>query len=241
MTTKHFILLGMIFSNGAITLAQTSIPIGAQISDVRLVGSGCDMSSATVVLSPDLKDLSLFFSQYIVEIGEGSENPLLLKLTQECQVQVQLQIPSGWQMAFKGADYRGFISLPAQASAFHRLSILQEGAPIVSMREAALQGPLNNDYYVRSEVKPERITWSSCLGGLTSLNLISQIGVSLNPRSRDRSLALMALDSADTSFKQNLSVEWKKCSLSKPAEPRPRIPGPLRPDPRPGNPRPPRF
>ncbi len=221
---------------GAITLAQTG-PEGARITDVQVRGSGCDMAETAVVLSPDLKDLSLFFDRYVVEIGQGSENPNLLKLTKDCQIQVQMQIPDGWQMAFKGADYRGFVSLSAQGTAFHRFSILQEGAPIVSMKEAFLKGEMNEDYYVRSEVRPERITWSPCLNGLTTINLMSQLGVSLNPRSSDRSLTQIVLDSSDTSFKQTLSVGWKRCQVSRPDRPRPPG-GPIKPDPRP---RPPRF
>ena len=241
MSPKPLLFLALNFISGAIALAQ-SVPAGARITDVTLQGSGCDMAEASVVLSPDLKDLSLFFDNYVVEIGEGSQNPHLLKLTKECRIQVQLQIPDGWQMAFKGSDYRGFVALSSQGTGFHRFSILQEGAQIVSMREAFLKGPLNQDYHVRSEVKTERLTWSPCLRGATSINLISQLGVALNPRNSDRSLTQMALDSNDTSFKQSLSVEWKRCSFSRPDHPREQQPGPIRPGPRPRNPvRPPQF
>ena len=225
--------LNMLF--GAIALAQT-VPTGAAITDVRIGGSGCDMKNASVVLSPDLLDMSVFFDEYTVEIGQGSKNPNALKAQKNCNVDIQMQIPDGWQMAFKGVDYRGFVLLSSQGTAFQRFSILQEGAPIVSMREAALQGPVNQDYHVRSEIRPERITWSPCLKGLTMVHLLSEIGVSLNPRSTDRSLTQIVLDSADTSFKQNLSIGWRRCAVSNP-DPRPRPPGPIRPEPRP-DPRP---
>lgn len=224
-----FSILSALFNFTA--LAQT-VPTGAQITDVRLLGSGCDMDKASVVLSPDLKDISLFFDDYTVEIGNGSANPNLLSLSKSCQIEVQMQIPDGWQMAFKGADYRGFVSLSAQGTAFHRFSVLQEGAPIVSMKEAFLQGAKNEDYYVRSQVRPERVTWSKCLGGLTTVKLVSQLGVSLNPRHSDRSLTQIVLDSTDTSFKQNLSVDWKRCSVARPsprARPEPAPRGPITP------------
>ena len=230
------LLMGLNMLFGAIALAQ-EVPNGAAITDVRLSGTGCDSATASVILSPDATDMSLFFDNYVVEIGQGSQNPTLLKLQKDCVVQIQMQVPDGWQMAFKGVDYRGFVAMSGQGTAFQRFSILQEGAPIVSMREASLAGPANQDYHVRSEVKPERVTWSPCLSGLTNVQLMSQIGVSLNPRSSDRSLTQIALDSADTSFKQSLSVGWRRCAVSRP-DPRPRPPGPVRPDPRP-RPRPP--
>jgi hypothetical protein len=190
----------------------TAPPPGAQVTDVRLRGTGCDMKNTRLVLSPDNSDLSILFDDYGVEIGMGTDQPQALQRTKDCHIQVQMMVPSGWQMAFRAADYRGFVNLSSQGTAFHRLSIMQEGAPIVSLREASLRGPLNKDYYVRSEVRPERITWSKCLGGLTMVNLVSQLGVALNPRSSDRSLTQIMLDSADTSFRQNLSISWRRCA-----------------------------
>lgn len=228
-------------------------PEDVRIIDVRLRGSGCHLQSSNVLLSPDSRDLSIFFDQYSAEIGEGSENPNSLKAIKECHIQVQLAVPHGWQMAFRGVDYRGFVSLESQGTAFHRFSILQQGAPIVSMREAFLQGPLNTDYYVRHEVRPERITWSPCFrSGQAHVNLISQLGVSLNPRHSSRDFTQIVLDSADTSFKQNLSISWRQCSSPhddrnppgvKPAperpgvKPRPEVPPGRGEDP----PRPPRY
>ncbi len=237
-----FLALNLTFCGGAIALAQ-SVPEGARITDVRISGTGCDAAQAAVVLSPDLKDMSVFFDNYVVEVGVGSRNPNQLRVQRDCKVQIQLQVPDGWEMAFKGADYRGFVALGAQGTAFHRFSIHQEGAPMVSMKEANLTGPKNEDYYVRSEIKPERVTWSRCLNGLVNVDLISHLGVALNPRSSDRSMAMIALDASDTSFKQSLSVDWRRCNVSRP-DPNPRPPGPIRPgprEPRPREPRPPRF
>jgi hypothetical protein len=222
-----------------------TVPEGTRITDVRLNGSGCDMDKASVTLSPDLKDISIFFDNYVVEIGQGSAEPDRLKLQKDCEIELRIDVPRGWQMAFKGVDYRGFVSLSDQGTAFQRFSVLQEGAPIISMKEAFLKGPLQDDYYVRSQIRPERVTWSKCLDGQTRVHLVSQLGVSLNPRNPDRSFTQIALDSADTSIKQSLSVDWRRCEISRP-DPRPRPPGPIRPEPRPeprpGNPgRPPRY
>lgn len=230
-------------------LAQES-PDFAEIRDVQLQGSGCHDAEVAVSFSPDFKDLSLLFDNYLAEIGEGSLNPRLLQLRKDCQISLEMTVPQGWQMAFRAVDYRGFALLPYQATGFQRFSILQEGAPIVSMKEASLRGPLNEDYYIRSEVRPERLTWSSCLNGRTEVKLMTQIGVNLNPRSSDRSLTMITLDSADTSIQQNLTVEWRRCAnhrqppITQPGRPE-RPPReevrPVRPPPpengaRPGNP-----
>lgn len=233
----RLLCFGLASCLGVFAQAQNSAPFGARVVDVQLRGSGCDMQKSSVVLSPDAQDLSILFSDYVVEIGQGTDQPSALQRNKECQVNIQLDIPDGWQMAFRGVDYRGFVNLSAQGTAFHRFSILQEGAPIVSMREASLRGPLNDDYYIRNEIRPERITWSRCLSGLTQVRLLSQLGVTLNPRHPDRSLTQIMLDSQDTSIKQNLSISWRRCSAARPENPRPPADsGPVRP-----RPRPPRF
>lgn len=211
VASKGFYLA--VFS-GVLTLANAqTAPEFAEIRNVQLSGSGCQEAEVAVSLSPDFKDISLLFDNYMAEIGQGSMNPSRLELTKDCQITLSVNVPQGWQMAFRAVDYRGFVNLSGQGWAFQRFSILQDGAPIVSMREANLKGPMNDDYYVRSEVRPERLTWSPCLGGHTNVRLLSQLGVRLNPRSTDRSLTQITIDSADGSIQQNLAVEWRRCSF----------------------------
>ncbi|MFN8846335.1 MAG: DUF4360 domain-containing protein [Bdellovibrionales bacterium] len=201
--------------------------------DSSLSGSGCDFEHVSASFSPEGQDLSLLFDNYIAEVGSQTSEPHLIQKIKECQIKLKVQLPQGWQMAFKAVDYRGFALLPqAGASAFHRFIIQQEGAPIVSLQEAQLVGPLNQDYFKRMTVRPERLTWSRCLKNETMITIGSQLGVRLNPRSPVKvDLASIMLDSSDISLQQTLSVEWKKCPESHPE---------IRPI-RPISPRPPRY
>jgi hypothetical protein len=208
-------------------------PEGVRIVDSRLSGSGCDFQQVSSSFSPEARELSLLFDNYMAEVGSQSQEPHLMQKTKECLIQLKVQLPQGWQMAFKAVDYRGFVLLPQSgASAFHRFVIQQEGAPIVSLQEAQLIGPLNQDYFKRMTVRPERLTWSRCLKNETLISIGSQLGVRLNPRSPVKvDLASIMLDSSDVSLQQTLSVEWRKC---------PESPTEIRPV-RPISPRPPRY
>jgi hypothetical protein len=216
-----------------LSLWAQSPPSGWQIIDQNLSGSGCDFEKVSVSLSPDARELSLLFDDYTAEIGNQSREPQLLQKTKECLITLKVQVPRGWQMAFKAVDYRGFVLLPQiGASAFHRFIIQQEGAPLVSLQEALLTGPLNQDYFKRMMVRPERLTWSRCLQNETQISIGSQMGVRLNPRSPIKvDLAAISLDSSDVSLQQTLTVEWRKC-FETPSE--------IRPE-RPVVPRPPRY
>lgn len=196
-----------------ISHSQTAPP-GVEILSTQLRGSGCDFNNVSVSLSPNGTDLSLLFDDYGVELGTASLQPNQMTQIKDCQIVLQVKIPEGWQMAFKAVDYRGYVNLPQSgASAFHRFSILQHGAPIVSMREAAITGPINDDYYVRAEIRPDRLTWSQCLRDQTQIILASQLGVRLNPRAAKPDLVQLLLDSSDVSLQQNLTVGWRPCHL----------------------------
>lgn len=228
MKTWHFIFTFFFYHLPG--LAQIA-PAGAHILNVLHSGSGCDFEQVTVSLSPDARDLSVLFSNYTAEIGLQSTEPHLLQKIKDCLIDVQLSIPTGWQMAFHAVDYRGFALLPQYGvSAFHRLVIQQDGAAAVSMQEAQLTGPLNDDYFKRVTVRPERVTWSPCLHTQTRIRLGSQLGIRLNPRAPvSVDLAMIGLDSADTSFQQTLSVLWRKCQTGfRPPRTNPVVPRPPR-------------
>ncbi len=188
-----------------------STPDEAIISDVQLQGSGCEETTAAVSLSPDAKDLSILFDNYSVEIGEGSANPSLLIAKKNCQIFMDMNLPRDWQFAFKAVDYRGFMAIPASAWAFHRFTYVAPNQLISSMREASFQGEQNTDYTVHFEQSDAKLTWSPCGQSSQKIQLLSQLAVQYFPRSTDRSLAQISLDSADTSIRQHFSVEWRKC------------------------------
>ncbi len=199
-----------------------SAPESAQINQVTLTGTGCDEASASASLSPDAKDLSLLFDNYLVEIGQGSSSPKAMTAQKNCRVDIDITVPRGWQYAFKSVDYRGFVSLPASAWGFHRIATMSANSIVPSLREVTHMGPLDQEYTFRVDTRPDRRIWSTCLTGSHRMILYSQLGVSFYPRSSDRTLATVNLDSQDFSAKQSLGLEWRRCQpVSNPTPPPP--------------------
>ncbi|MBC7457681.1 MAG: DUF4360 domain-containing protein, partial [Bdellovibrionaceae bacterium] len=133
---------------GTILLSQAVLAQNVTIRGVRLSGSGCDAANASAVTTADGKILSVLFDNYIAEIGQGSENPQLTSLKKDCRVLIDVDVPFGFQYALNETQYRGFAAMPQSAYGLHRFTQVIPGAPIVSMREAQLQGPLNKNYEV---------------------------------------------------------------------------------------------
>lgn len=213
MKSKLFLAVSVLSIVFASLLAEAqTVPENAAVLGVEVQGSGCDQTTAAISLSPDAKDLSILFDNYSVEIGQGSANPSLLTAQKNCKIFIDMNIPLGWQFAFRAVDYRGFMAVPASAWAFHRFTYVAPNQLISSLREASFTGPQNKDYAVHVEQRKERLTWSPCGQSQQKLQLLSQLSVQYFPRSTDRSLAQISLDSADSSFRQNFSIEWRKCN-----------------------------
>lgn len=236
MTPHLYAIISFIILAISIPGQTQERPQTARIINVAVAGSGCDSQATSVVISPDLRDLSLMFSDYGVEIGKGSLNPQVRTLQKDCRILVDIAIPAGWSFAFDYVDYRGFAALPKGTWGFHRMSYITSLREISSAKEVTLQGPYNDIYTMRSNQKPERIPWTPCNSTVQRIELLSQLAVNLYPQFPIGDIAQIALDSADFSSRQNFGVKWRKCSggsTNPPPRPGgPRPPGPIRPGPR---------
>lgn len=209
--TKCFTLLLIIFYFNPDVYAQSS-PSGVLITNVTISGSGCSNTSASAAISPDSRALSILFDNYMVEIGNGSENQNSTSLQKNCRIQISLQVPKGWTYSLEAIDHRGFASVPASAWAFHRFTLESENSRVVSMREAMIKGPVTDNYEVRIAQKPGRNPWSPCNQVNQTVKVLSQLGVSYYPRTTDRTQAMISLDSTDLALAQDLKLTWKQCS-----------------------------
>jgi hypothetical protein len=193
----------------SIALAQT--PENAAISDVQLSGNGCNGSAASVSISPDFQDLSVLFDGYAAEIGSGTKNPNDRFDRQVCNMRLKMTIPQGWQYAFKSVDYRGFVNLPAQTIATHRLSFVTLGQPIGSLRDANHVGPKVDNYTLSFLAKPSRYVWSPCGVKQHNIHINSDLSIQYTLQKQAHEQAQILIDSADFSARQSIGLAWRRC------------------------------
>lgn len=191
-------------------------PPSAQVKSVRLMGTGCDESNATVSLSPNLQSMTVLFDNFTAEIGPGSARPTAALNLKNCRVIVNMAVPSGWQYAFKSVDYRGFVNLPAKTWAGQRILLLSDLNSSPTFQQLVHHGPLNSDYTFHVEAKEGRKVWSSCIKDFHQMIFITQIGVGINintPKEAPRPSAQIILDSQDFSTEQSIGLEWRPCMV----------------------------
>lgn len=182
------------------------------IRGARLTGSGCNNSAANAAVTEDGQTLSLLFDNYQADIGIGSSNPQSTQLKKTCRVLIDVDVPFGYQYAIVRTEYRGFAALPASAYGYHRFSQIIPGVAIPpSMREAQLRGPIGNNYEVAVDQKPGREVYSTCNKPQQTIELATELFVAYLPKTTDRSMAMINLDSVDTGVQSRFKLRWRPC------------------------------
>ncbi len=203
---KKMLVLMALLTVSTLATAQT-----VTIRGVRLSGSGCGPASASAVTTADGKTLSVIFDNYTAEIGNGSANPQATSIQKDCRVMIDVDVPAGFQYALEQTDYRGFVAMPASAYGMHRFVQNVPSQPIVSMREAQLKGPINQNYAVSIKQKPGRYIYSACNSKVQTIDLMSQLMVAYLPNTTDRSIAMINLDTIDTKVASSFQLSWRRC------------------------------
>lgn len=80
-----------------------------EIKDFTYGGTGCPDHSVASMLSDDRTTLTLIYDNFVAESGEKVSPRERRK---NCQLNVKLHYPQGWQFSVFKADYRGYAYLP---------------------------------------------------------------------------------------------------------------------------------
>jgi len=201
-----FILIALFSITSAHAVDQ---PQGVYLKSVQNSGSGCPTGSASTVLSPDAKSLSILFDQFQVEAGQASR---LLNDKKGCSIHLDFEIPKGWSMALFSADYRGFADIEKGTMGVHQVTYrFSEQQKPFQFSAKIFQGPYHSDYLIQNAVPIDsNLSWSSCKN---PVNLIIDTDVMARVLGRNigNQNALMILDSLDGSIEQKFKVAWKRC------------------------------
>lgn len=191
------------------TYANTP-PMGAGMGLPTYGGTGCPQGTVGANLSPDNKQLSILFDEYIIELGEFNGQKRGRK---NCQISIPFIVPPDHKMTIVQMDFRGYNSIPAQGRVrFNsQFTISKEE----SDRERKLQrvnesfiGPIDDEYFVSARLHDRR--WSRC-GQDFELNIDLTLMAATN-QSMDELIS--TVDSLDTDIqdaKVKYYLVWQKC------------------------------
>jgi hypothetical protein len=102
-------------------LAAPQLPVGPDQSQVYIqsdptyCGSGCPQGSANVILSSDQKSFTVIMDQFVAAAGPNYPMPYTDR--KNCQINIDMHIPQGWQFSLFSATYRGYIDIEKDVNA----------------------------------------------------------------------------------------------------------------------------
>ncbi len=167
-------------------------------------GSGCPEGTASAVLSPDQKTMSLLFDQYKAEVGGTTGRALDRK---KCNFIIPIHVPEGISVSLFQVDFRGLNNLPTEARTTLTVdySFADQGGPHYSK---LFVGDLNQDYLVSNTLVPEAVVWSPC-GKDVNLTVSSFLKVMTNPGQEG---AMASVDSPNSKSGIIYYLQWRKCN-----------------------------
>ncbi|KAK6203864.1 hypothetical protein LQW54_008671 [Pestalotiopsis sp. IQ-011] len=182
----------------------TSAPSGVTIKGISYAGSGCNAGSVAGAISSDAQTLTVLYDSFIAQAGAGIAPAEARK---NCQLNVQVGLPQGWQFSVFKADYRGYAFLQDGDKGVIKATYYFSGDSTQISSELDLQGAYDDNYLKTDEFGLESTVWSPC-GEEGLLNVNSEVRVT--PLTTTNT-ALLTVDSTDLSFETVHYLQWQTC------------------------------
>jgi len=187
-----------------VELGSTPPAGSVTIRDITYGGNGCTQGTMSSQLSSDRTTVTLIFDSYIASIGPGIA---VTEQRKNCQLNIALNYPGGFQYSVLSADYRGYAALQKGVSGVLKSTYYFSGQTEQSSTEYDFIGPVNGDYLKHDTADSTSIIWSPC-GAQGMLNINSQVRLS---SSNSTATGLLTTDSTDLKFTQVVYVQWQTC------------------------------
>ena len=177
-----------------------------QITGIAFAGSGCPAGSVSGQLSTDLTTLTLLYTSFVAESGK---NVPASNNRRNCQLNVKLRYPQGWQFSVFKADYRGYAQIPSGDTGTCKATYYFSGDSRQISSTMTIRGPYDDNYLKTDQFGLESTVWSPCgVEGL--LNINSEVRISSSGSSNNK--GLLTVDATDLRFKQIHYLQWLKCN-----------------------------
>ncbi len=167
-------------------------------------GSGCRAGTAAVAVSSDNTAFTVTYSDYLASAGEGASP---VDFRKNCQLSLDVHIPSGFTYAIASVDYRGYAYLASGASGLQKAQYYFQGSSQTASSEETFAGPYNDNWHANKTTEWAGLVWSPC-GEDKNVNINTELRVS-SGSSNDTSF--MTMDSTDGAVSTTYHLSWQEC------------------------------
>ncbi|MFI1988450.1 DUF4360 domain-containing protein [Actinoplanes sp. NPDC020271] len=210
-----------ILTAGAAALAAVAVaaPTPAQarpvdVPDQRMTigvvnanGSGCPDKTTRIAVSPDNTAFTITYSDYLAQVGPDASP---LDFRKNCQLALDVKVPTGFTFAIASADYRGYASLARGARATESANYYFQGHATNTRFEHNFTGPFSDDWQRRDEVGIASLSYLPC-GERRYLNINTDLRVNRGTSDSRKDTSFISMDSTDAAINTVYHVAWRHC------------------------------
>lgn len=187
-------------------VVQPTDPITIDIVNVN--GSGCPKGTAAIAVSPDNKAFTVTYSNYTALVGLDAK---VTDARKNCQLIVQVHVPTGFTYGIVQADYRGYAQLSKGATGTEKASYYFQGMSATSAASHVFKGPLDDNWQATDVAEIGSVSYLPC-GEQRYLNINTEVKVSPGPTdSAKKTTSIMSVDSSDVDLSTIYRFAWMKC------------------------------
>ncbi|BCY12978.1 DUF4360 domain-containing protein [Actinoplanes sp. L3-i22] len=176
------------------------------IDVVAANGSGCPGDTAKIQVSPDNTAFTVTYSEFIAQAGPSAR---ATDARRNCQMALDVHVPSGYTYAVAGADYRGYGHLEKGAAGSETASYYFQGEPHTTRIRHDFYGWMDSDWQQSDRVEVGSMSFLDC-GEQRYLNVNTELRVSGGPSVR-KATSFLTMDSSDGSLETLYHVAWRRC------------------------------
>jgi len=188
----------------ATSSASAPNPSLVTINSISYGGTGCPQGSVGSFISADRLTFTLIFDSFVASIGPGVP---VTSSRINCQLNINLQYPSGFQYSVLGTDFRGYVGIDAGVTGVQTANYYFSGSQTQATTTSTFKGPMSGDYLISDKIPFTSTIWSPC-GAALPLNVNSQVRLT---STNTKSSGLMTQDSIDGKVTFVVGVQWQAC------------------------------
>jgi len=181
-----------------------------KIDLVTVIGSGCPSGTTAVAVAPDNTAFTVTYSNFLSQVGVGAKSTDNRK---NCQLAVQVHVPTGFTYAVVKADYRGYANLVKGAYGVTRNNYYFQGMSETARMSHRYNGPLDDNWQATDEADIASVEWAPC-GALRYLNINTELRVYGGTSDLTKTTSYMSMDSTDATISTLYHMAWRKCTSS---------------------------
>lgn len=192
-------------------IEEVSPPTESIVVDLVTVnGTGCPAGTAAVAVSDDNTAFTVTYSDYLAQVGVGASATDFRK---NCQLSVQVHVPSGFTYAIAQVDYRGYAYLEAGATGIEKASYYFQGMSQTTAVSHAFVGPVDDNWATTDTADLIAASYLPC-GEQRNLNINTELRVNGGTSDTSSTTSLMTMDSTDTAISTMYHFSWMECPSS---------------------------